>query len=151
MEQLHLNVHSISSANCEICLFAKQTRTTFPLSKNVSSQPFDLLHCDVWGPYRTPTHGKCHYFLTIVDDYTKCIWVFLFSSKAQVPTLIVEFINLVRNQFNRQLKVLRSDNGTEFVNQKLHFFLSASGIIHQTYCIDTPQQNGVVERAHHVV
>ncbi|GKC68028.1 ribonuclease H-like domain-containing protein [Tanacetum coccineum] len=50
------------------------------------------------------------------------------------------------NQFNKTIKIFRSDNGTEFVNQKLVRFCEEKGIIHQTSCAYTPQQNGIVER-----
>ncbi|XP_023772322.1 uncharacterized protein LOC111920980 [Lactuca sativa] len=43
---------------------------------------------------------------------------------------------------------VRSDNGTEFVNNQMKFFCFEKGIIHQTSCAYTPQQNGVVERKH---
>lgn len=43
---------------------------------------------------------------------------------------------------------MRSDNGTEFLNKDLTPFLASFGVIHQTSCVKTPQQNGVVERKH---
>ena len=42
--------------------------------------------------------------------------------------------------------MLRTDNGTEYVNNEFCSFLSAQGILHQTTCPDTPPQNGVAER-----
>ena len=39
---------------CEICLRAKQTRNKFPVSQSNAKEIFDLIHCDIWGPYRTP-------------------------------------------------------------------------------------------------
>lgn len=41
---------------------------------------------------------------------------------------------------------MRSDNGTEFVNNKMSNLFSSLGIIHQTTCVYTPQQNGISER-----
>jgi transposase InsO family protein len=52
---------------------------------------------------------------------------------------------LVENQFGKNVKVVRSDNGLEF---KISQFYSSKGIIHQTSCVNTPQQNGVAERKH---
>ncbi|GJT51217.1 putative RNA-directed DNA polymerase [Tanacetum coccineum] len=46
------------------------------------------------------------------------------------------------------LKTIRSDNGTEFINNKMEQFLKEKGIIHQTSCAYTPQQNGIAERKH---
>ncbi|XP_055803621.1 uncharacterized protein LOC129872729 [Solanum dulcamara] len=53
-----------------------------------------------------------------------------------------------KNQFGKVVKVLRSDNGTEFVNSVCDDMFKALGIIHQRSCPYTPQQNGVAERKH---
>ncbi|XP_073102487.1 uncharacterized protein [Elaeis guineensis] len=49
-------------------------------------------------------------------------------------------------QFGVKIKILRSDNGTEYINQEFRAYLHTHEIIHQTTCIDTPAQNGVAER-----
>lgn len=41
----------------------------FPLSQTSSKACFDLIHMDIWGPFRTPTIHGHQYFLTIVDDH----------------------------------------------------------------------------------
>ncbi|CAL8998429.1 unnamed protein product, partial [Prunus brigantina] len=56
--------------NCEICPLAKQTRFPFPSSVISSKFPFHLIHCDIWGPHKHPTHSGARYFLTIVDDFS---------------------------------------------------------------------------------
>jgi transposase InsO family protein len=53
---------------------------------------------------------------------------------------------LIKNQYGTTIKVLRSDNGTEYVNQDFGKFLSQNGIEHQTTCVNTPEQKGVAER-----
>ncbi|GJV55830.1 putative RNA-directed DNA polymerase [Tanacetum coccineum] len=88
------------------------------------------------------------YFLTIVDDYTIVVWVYLFKSKDEVSYFITVFYNLIENQFKKKIKVFKSDNGTEFVNQSINKFCADKGIIHQTSCAYTPQQNGIAERKH---
>lgn len=61
---------------------------------------------------------------------------------------ILKFKAYVQNQFKMSIEHVRSDNGGEFVNHfLLHLFLS-SGVIHQTSCPHTPEQNGIVERKH---
>lgn len=54
--------------HCPIWPLAKQTRLPFPNSTSQTQKNFDLLHVDVWVPYKTPTHGNARYFLTIVDN-----------------------------------------------------------------------------------
>jgi transposase InsO family protein len=53
---------------------------------------------------------------------------------------------MVKTQFGKRIKRIRSDNGKEYVNHNLSNFTSKNGIIHEFTCVDTPQQNGVAER-----
>ncbi|KAI5312061.1 hypothetical protein L3X38_041234 [Prunus dulcis] len=52
----------------------------------------------------------------------------------------------MKTQFNAQIQILRSDNGGEFVNHDFQTYFQQHGIIHETTCPQTPQQNGVAER-----
>ncbi|XP_074293232.1 uncharacterized protein LOC141620199 [Silene latifolia] len=135
-------------ANCDVCIRAKQTRSSFPISLTVSQNLFDLIHCDLWGPYSTPFLSGAHYFLTIVDDHSRAVWVYLINDKSEVPSCMKNFCAMVRTQFSKEIKIIRSDNGTEFVNSSLRDFYSNYGILLHTSCVDTPQQNGRVERKH---
>ncbi|KAL5766695.1 hypothetical protein ACOSP7_017312 [Xanthoceras sorbifolium] len=65
-----------SQHSCETFPLAKQTRLPFSSSSIQTLHSFDLIHCDIWGPFRTATHTGAHYFLTIVDDYTRFIGFF---------------------------------------------------------------------------
>lgn len=60
--------------------------------------------------------------------------------------VVQEFVAYAATQVGKQIKTVRSDNGTEFVCLSLFFI--TKGIIHQTSCVGTPQQNGRVERKH---
>lgn len=66
---------------CDICQFAKQSRLPFAVSNTKASECFELIHCDLWGPYKSPTYSTCHSFLTIVEDFNRCTWTYLLSSK----------------------------------------------------------------------
>ncbi|GJU32183.1 ribonuclease H-like domain-containing protein [Tanacetum coccineum] len=74
------------------------------------------------------------YFLTVVDDFTRAVWVFLLKGKDEVFHHIVIFYNLVKNQFDKTIKVFRCDNGTEFIKQNMDKFCKEKGILHQTSC-----------------
>ncbi|KAK9706872.1 hypothetical protein RND81_07G157600 [Saponaria officinalis] len=63
--------------SCDICFRAKQTRSPFPLSINKAAMVFDLIHVDVWGPYKPNRACGSRYFLSIVDDCSRRVWVFL--------------------------------------------------------------------------
>jgi hypothetical protein len=133
---------------CDICHRSKQCRLPFHISYNKAENPFDLIHCDLWGKYRTSSHSGCHYFLTIVDDYSRGTWVYLLKEKTEVLRILTNFINMINTQFNVKIKRLRSDNGTEFTNHAFQGILQQEGILHETSCVGTPQQNARVERKH---
>ncbi|XP_071933922.1 uncharacterized protein [Coffea arabica] len=86
------------------------------------------------------------YFVSFIDDCTRVSWVYLMKSKSDVCHIIPQFYNMILTQFNTKIKVFHSDNGREFVNRSLADFMIQHGILHQTTCVYTPQQNGTAER-----
>ncbi|CAH9143698.1 unnamed protein product, partial [Cuscuta epithymum] len=56
---------------CEVCPQAKHVRDSFPVSDNKASCILELIHCDLWGPYKTPSTCDAIYFLTLVDDFSR--------------------------------------------------------------------------------
>jgi len=66
-------------------------------------------------------------------------------SKAETRSHITNFIAEIENQFSISVKTIRTDSGVEFLMSQYFY---SKGIIHQTTCIETPQQNGIVERKH---
>ena len=137
--------HSLANTPCTVCPVAKQKKNSFPVSNTVSTHAFHLIHMDIWGPLSITSVYGHKYFLTIVDDYSRHTWIFLLKQKSEVKNLIVSFVALVETQFKSKIQKLRSDNGPEF---HLPEFYSLKGIVHQRSCVETPQQNGVVERKH---
>lgn len=67
------------------------------------------------------------------------------KSKSEVRHIFPIFYQYVLTQFSAKIKVIRSDNGVEFLFPS---FYSSHGIIHQVSCVETPEQNVVVERKH---
>ena len=58
----------------------------------------------------------------------------------------MNFHFMIQTQFHTKIQILCIDNGTEYFNHSLSTYLQENGIIHQSSCVDTPQQNGVTER-----
>lgn len=78
---------------CNICPLAKQTRLSFNSNSIKSVVLFDLIHCDIWGPYKTHTYSKARCFLTIIDDFTRFTWVHLMSLKSNTQPLSKSFFS----------------------------------------------------------
>lgn len=109
---------------CDVCHKSKQTRELFPINDHISKQNFEFVHCDVWGPYRIPSHAGFRYFLTLIDDKFKVGCVYLLKHKFDVSMFIKQYVHLVKNQLNVSIKSFKSDNCFEFVNVGLREFFS---------------------------
>ena len=68
-------------------------------------QPFEIIHCDIWGRYQHPSLFGVHYFLTIVDDYTRFTWIFLMQHKNEAQSLLKRFFSYVFTQFESRIKL----------------------------------------------
>jgi hypothetical protein len=113
---------------CDSCHFAKQRKLPFPDSITCTNDVFNILHADLWGPFSTISMLGHKYFLTLVDDHFRFTWVIFLKTKAETRDSFMNFVAYVEKQFNKHIKCLRSDNGTETL--ALHSFLSAKGILH---------------------
>ncbi|RVW85780.1 hypothetical protein CK203_055386 [Vitis vinifera] len=64
---------SLSLLACESCQLGKHTRVSFPKRlNNRAKSPFELVHTDVWGPCQTASTLGFQYFVTFIDDYSRC-------------------------------------------------------------------------------
>ena len=71
---------------------------------------------------------------------------FLVERKIEVRFVFINFHSMIQTQFQTKIQILRIDNGTKYFNNILGNYLQEHGIIHQSSCVDTSQQNGVTER-----
>lgn len=138
----------VSDQVCLTCPMAKFTKLPFSLSESHAAKAFELVHTDIWGPYKVSTRKKFTYFLTIVDDNSRMTWIYLLQRKSDFLKTLELFNSFVKNQFKSSIKVLRSDNAREFDDEECRKFFQAQGIMHQTSCNYRPQQNARVERKH---
>jgi len=122
---------------CDVCLRAKRTRMSFLIGENKARNCFDLIHCDIWGPYHIKSFCGAQYFLTIVDNASRGAWICLLKEKSEASRYLKDFCVMAHTQFGAEVKVIRSDNGNEFTSRQMEMF--ERGIIHQTSCVDTPQ------------
>ncbi|KAL2248151.1 UNVERIFIED_CONTAM: Retrovirus-related Pol polyprotein from transposon TNT 1-94 [Sesamum indicum] len=135
---------------CDDCVLGKHHKVHFPASPSpnpsMSTCILDFVHADVWGPSNVPTHGGNRYFLSIIDNFCRKVFVFLMKHKSDVFEKFENWRVLVENQTEKRLKSLRTDNGLEFYNQNFSEMCDKHGIKRHKTNPYTPQQNGVVER-----
>ncbi|RDX60855.1 hypothetical protein CR513_60969, partial [Mucuna pruriens] len=77
-----------------------------------------------------------------LSDLYSLLIIFLMKHKYNVCQIFVDFFHLVKNQFDKSIKRLQSDNDIEFVNLEFSKFLKDNGVVHELTCVNTPQQNG---------
>ncbi|GJR00415.1 putative ribonuclease H-like domain-containing protein [Tanacetum coccineum] len=117
-----------------------------PKSEDTNQEKLYLLHMDLCGPMRVASVNGKKYILVIVDDYSRFTWVKCLRSKDEAPDFIIKFLKMIQVRLKVPVRRIRTDNGTEFVNQTLREYYEKVGISHETSVARSPQQNGVVER-----
>ena len=112
----------------EQCVMGKKNRVKFGTAIHNTKGILDYIHTDVWGPTKTVSLGGKHYFVTFVDDFSRRVWVYTLKSKDEVFETFLVWKKMVENQTGRKIKVLRSDNGTEYRNDQFSYFCKKEGI-----------------------
>nr|GEV32712.1 hypothetical protein [Tanacetum cinerariifolium] len=132
---------------CSSCELGKAKHKSFHTKTTPSSKRrLQLLHMHLCGPMRVASINGKKYVLVIVNDYSRYTWTHFLRSKDETPEVLINFLRLVQRGLHAQVRIVRTDKGTEFLNQTLHAYFAAEGILHQTSIARTLEQNGVVER-----
>nr|GFA27598.1 hypothetical protein [Tanacetum cinerariifolium] len=154
-----INLHEMASAS-PICLMARafstkswlcrQRKKQKSISSTKTSSKFKAeityLHMDLCGPMRISSINGKRSVLVIVDDYSRYTWVHFLRWKDEAPEVIITFLKRITVLLQSPVILIRTVNGTEFKNQVLKEYFDTVGISHQMSSVQTPQQNGVVER-----
>jgi transposase InsO family protein len=102
-----------------------------PVNTVMTEHHRQLLHMDTVGPSQVRSMGGKWYVLVVVDDYSHYSWVFFLESKDEVFEHFRSLALRLNNEHPNCLKVIRSDNGTEFRNASFHEFCLEYGIDQQ--------------------
>jgi transposase InsO family protein len=136
-----------SNLDCAPCRHGKIIATFHSLVNTVMTEhPGQLLHMDTIGPSWVRSMGGKWYVLVIVDDYSRYSWVFFLESKDEVFEHFWSLALRLNNEHPNCLKVIRSDNGTEFRNASFDEFCLEHGIDQQFSAPRVPQHNRVMEQ-----
>ncbi|GKG06916.1 retrovirus-related pol polyprotein from transposon TNT 1-94, partial [Tanacetum coccineum] len=129
---------------CLACALGKSKKFSHqPKAKDTNQEKLYLLHMDLCGLMRVESINGKKYILVIVEDYSRFTWVKFLRSKDDAPDAIIKCIKNIQVRLNATVRNVRTDNGTEFVNQTLRDFYENVGISHQTFVALTPQQNNI--------
>ncbi|GJW47725.1 putative ribonuclease H-like domain-containing protein [Tanacetum coccineum] len=132
---------------CVPCLKGKQHRASCKSNVlNPIAKPLFMLHMDLFGPNFMSGLMHKKYWLVVIDDYSRFTRVFFLTTKDETSEILKNFIKEVENLLDKKVKIIRSDNGTEFKNKVMDDFCREKGIKREYSVARTPQQNGVAKR-----
>ncbi|GJT84381.1 putative ribonuclease H-like domain-containing protein [Tanacetum coccineum] len=115
--------------SCVACQKGKQHKASYKTKLvNSISKPLHMLHMDLFGPTNVKSLMKKSYCLVVTDDFSRFSWVFFLATKDETSGILKTFITEIENQLDHKVKVIRSDNGTEFKNSIMNQFCEMKGI-----------------------
>jgi transposase InsO family protein len=132
---------------CDGCALGKHHCAPFPRATSYrATTGLELVHGDLSGHITPPTPGGKRYFLLMVDDFSRYMWLELLATKDEAFVAFKKVKCAAEMESGRQLKVFRTDRGGEFKSGVFTVYCTEQGIKRNTTAPYTPQQNGVVER-----
>jgi transposase InsO family protein len=136
-----------SALVCAPCRHGKMIVVSHSLVNTVMTEhPGQLLHMDTVGPSWVRFICGKWYVFVIIDDFSRYSWVFFLESKDELFEHFQSLALRLNNEHLNCLKVICSDNGTEFRNASFDEFCLEHGIDQQLFTPRVPQQNGVMKR-----
>ena len=114
-------------------------------SNKRTSSPFTLIHSDIWGPSSVPNISRASGLLSLLMILPSYMAI-SFETKAKVSNIFPTFYNMIKKQFGISFKGLDQTMPMIFSINPPLFFFQHKGIIHESSCPYTPQQNGVARR-----
>jgi transposase InsO family protein len=137
---------------CDVCVLMKQRRLPFPQQSSFrAKERLELVHGDLCGPMTSATPGGRRYFLLLVDDLSRYMWVVVLGSKGEAADAIRRTQAAAEAECGRKLRVLHTDNGGEFTVAEFASYCADEGVQRHYSASYNPQQNDVVERHNQTV
>ena len=101
---------------CNACPLGKQHRIPNSANHVPATVPGEIIHSDLCGPMQEKSIGGAIYFLLFKDDFSHFRTIIFIQNKSDVKTHIKNFLSSVKVDTGHCVKVLRTDNGTEYIN-----------------------------------
>lgn len=131
--------------DCESCHYGKQTISRHPNREKRDCLPGQRFHSDVCH-IGVVSWNKCKYFLTMKDEASGYRRIFFMKTKDEVSSILRQFFIDAERETGKKAISLRTDNGTEYVNENVEEVLKSMGIIHELSPPNVKQCNGMAER-----
>lgn len=126
-----IKLSNIEEKPCIPYIKGKIAKKPFPKEGKRAKEILEVIHSDLCGPMENASIGGAKYFITLIDDFSRKVFVYFLTEKGQSRGVIVDFRTFLEKQTTKEIKSIRTDNGGEFVNRELEEILKKSGIRHQ--------------------
>ena len=115
---------------CDSCLVGKQRRLLFPkTAKYRAAEALELVHGDLCGPITSAMHVRRKYFILLVDDYSRFMWLQLLTSKTEAAEAVKKFKARAEAESGKKLCVLRTNRDGEFTSVEFAAYCTDQGVV----------------------
>lgn len=121
----------------------KGTRLPLAKSRDITTMPDDLIHCDICGPISIHAYNSEIYFVTFTDDSMRYCWVFLLKNKSELLDKFIILDNYLITQLNITIKKVHGNNASK--HEVLIGYLISKGHVWDPTPLYTPYLNPVAE------
>jgi transposase InsO family protein len=136
----------------DVCVLTKQRRLPFLQQSNFrAKERLKLVHGDLCGSVTPATPGGRRYFLLLIDDLSRYMWVVVLGSTGEAADVIRRAQATAEAECGRKLCVLRTDNSEKYTAAKFALYCTDEGVQCHYSTLYSPQQNGIVERRNQTV
>ena len=89
---------------CEACQFGKKSRHAFAKERNVSENPLEAIHSNVWGPTKSMSMAGSSYYVTFIDDHSRKVWLYCMKAKSEVFEHFKHFKTMFEKETGMHIK-----------------------------------------------
>ena len=100
----------------EHCVIGKKIEVKFGTTCHDIREIIDYVYSDIWGPTKIASIDGSHYFVSFIDDFSKCVWLYTMRAKDEVLDIFVKWRNLWRLKLAEKIKVLDFDNEGKYTS-----------------------------------
>lgn len=133
---------------CETCHLSKAQRFVSREPRSIPNEHLDEVRIDTVGKISTAITGD-QYMVIITDSKTRMRWAIMSPTKDQIAPLLVQWIETIQHQYDKKVRVIFKDGGTEFLRIKPH--CEKHGIRTDVSAPNTPEQNGISDSSNKVI
>ena len=111
------SLNKLQVLECESCQLGQHVRFFPKRTETRCSSVFSTIPSDIWGPSCVTSFGF-RYFVTFIDEYSKCTWVYLMKDQSELLSIFMSFFNEIKTQFGKVINILNSDNANTYYGYK---------------------------------